>query len=279
MIEILKYQFVQNAIYSLLLASLACGIVGSFVVVKRISYIAGGIAHISFGGIGLGYFLGMDPILVTIPFSAGSAVGIGLLNRFTRLGEDIAIGILWAMGMAAGVLLIYLTPGYAPDLFGYLFGNVLAVPPSDLWVMFALDFAIILSVAAFFEYFKSVSFDETFANVRGINATAFYLFLLVLVALSVILLIKTIGVILVIAYLTIPAAIGRQFTHSLTRLMALSAAIGALFGLAGFAVSYFFDLPTGATIVIVMGAGFVAISALRRFAMRVATAKTDQEAG
>jgi len=264
MLEILQYTFVQNALAALLLASVACGVVGSFVVVKRISYIAGGIAHISFGGIGLGYFLGLDPVLVATPFSAASAVGIGLLNRFTKLGEDIAIGMLWAMGMALGVLLIYLTPGYAPDLFSYLFGNVLAVPQSDLWVMLALDAIIVASVAAFFEHFKAVSFDETFAEVRGISASAFYLFLLVLVALSVILLIKTIGVILVIAYLTIPAAIGRQFTHNLWRLMALSAFIGAFFGLAGFAFSYFFDLPTGATIVMAMGVGFAAISLARR---------------
>ncbi len=253
MLELLQYQFVQNAMVSLFLISAVCAVIGTFIVVKRISYIAGGIAHISFGGIGLGYFLGIDPIISAMPFTVICAIIIGVINKMTKIGEDIAIGIFWSLGMALGIVLIFLTPGYAPDLFSYLFGNILAVPPSELVILFILDVIVLIVTLMFFEHFKAVSFDETFAQVRGVKTNFFYLLLLVLISLSVIMLIKIIGVILVIAFLTMPASIAKQYSNNLHKLMIISAIICILAGLGGFWLSYYVNLPTGASIVLLLG--------------------------
>src|SRR4030043_230903 len=145
--ELFSYEFMRNALLAGLLAAIACGIVGVYVVVKKIVFISGGIAHTSFGGIGLGYLIGISPVLSAMFFTIASALGMGLITRKTRLPEDTAIGILWAMGMALGIIFIGLSPGYAPDLFSYLFGNILTVPSSDLILMIVLD-AIILAIVA-----------------------------------------------------------------------------------------------------------------------------------
>ena len=153
--EILQYEFMRNALIAAVLVNIACGIVGTYVVIKKIVFISGGISHAAFGGIGLGYFLGTNPIIVAIPFSMLSAIVIGLIGRRSRLNEDTAIGIIWAVGMASGILFINLTPGYAPDLFSYLFGNILTIPVYDLYIMLAMDLIIIIIVVLFFREFYS----------------------------------------------------------------------------------------------------------------------------
>ncbi|GAI70571.1 unnamed protein product [marine sediment metagenome] len=142
--EIFQYEFMRNAVIAAVLVNIACGIVGTYVVIKKIVFISGGISHAAFGGIGLGYFLGIPPIVAAIPFSLISAITIGLISKRSKLSEDAAIGIIWAVGMASGIIFINLTPGYAPDLFSYLFGNILTIPVSDLYIMFAMDLIIIL---------------------------------------------------------------------------------------------------------------------------------------
>jgi zinc transport system permease protein len=174
MMEVLQYEFMQNAIVAGLLAAIACGIVGTYVVVKRVIFISGGIAHASFGGIGLGYLASFSPVLGALIFSLASALGIGYITRRTRLPEDTAIGILWAIGMALGIIFIGMAPGYAPDLFSYLFGNILTVPNSDLLLMLILDIAIIGIVIAFYKEFLALSFDEVYSKVVGIPADAVY---------------------------------------------------------------------------------------------------------
>ena len=173
MIELIQYDFMRHALLAALLASVACGIIGVYVVVKRIVFISGGIAHAAFGGIGLGYFLGIEPLLGVVPFSIAAALSMGTVGRRTKIPEDTAIGILWAMGMALGVIFIGLTPGYAPDLFGYLFGSILAVPPADLLLMLCLDGAIILIVLAYYHEFQAISFDEEYATALGPRASAY----------------------------------------------------------------------------------------------------------
>ena len=243
----------QNALMAGLLAAVACGIVGVYVVVKKIVFISGGIAHASFGGIGLGYLLGINPVLGAMVFTIASALGIGLVTRRTRLPEDTAIGILWAMGMALGVIFIGLSPGYAPDLFSYLFGNILTVPVSDLILMLILDAVIIIIVFLFYKEFLFLSFDEEFSTVAGMPTERLYLLLLCLVALTVVVLIRVVGIILVIALLTIPAALARQFTHSLKKMMLLAVLAGAVFTFLGLWLSYLLDLASGATIILVSG--------------------------
>ena len=257
MIAALQYGFMQNALIAGVLASIACGIIGVYVVVKKIVFISGGIAHASFGGIGLGYFLGINPILGVIPFSIASALGIGVVSKRTKLPEDTAIGIIWVIGMALGVIFIGLTPGYAPDLFDYLFGNILFVSQTDILLMLILDAAIISIVFSLYKEFQAISFDEEFATTVGVPSERLYLLLLCMIALSVVVLIKVVGIILVIALLTIPAAMSRQFTHSMKRMMLLSILFCAIFTLFGLYLSFELNLASGATIVLFSGTAFL----------------------
>lgn len=252
MIEILQYEFMRNALAAAVLVSAACGIVGTYVVVRKIVFISGGVAHAAFGGIGLGYFLGLNPIVAAIPFSVASAITMGVISKKTKMEEDTAIGVIWAVGMALGILFIHLTPGYAPDLFSYLFGNILTVPRVDLVMMVILDAVIVVVVVVFYKEFLAISFDEEFSTVVGVP-TAMYLVLLCLVGLSVVVLIRVVGIILVIALLTMPAAIGRHYTYNINRLMILSTLIGVVITVTGLFISYVADLPSGATIVLLLG--------------------------
>jgi zinc transport system permease protein len=263
MMELLQYEFIRNAIMAGILASISCGIIGVYVVVKRIVFISGGIAHASFGGIGLGYYLGINPILGVLPFSIASALSMGWVSKRSRLPEDTAIGILWAMGMSIGIILVSLTPGYAPDLMTYLFGNILTVPFSDIVLMLVLDAIIILVVYSFYKEFLALCFDEEFATVRGVHAERLYLVLLCLIALTIVVLIRVVGIILVIALLTIPAAMSRQFTSNLKKMMLLSILFGAVFSSGGIWLSYLFDVPSGATIVLVMSAVYLLYSLVK----------------
>ena len=271
MIELLQYEFMRNAIFAAILASIACGVIGAYVVVKRITFISGAIAHAAFGGVGLGYFLGINPVLTLLPFSLVSALGIGFVSRRSKGPEDSAIGIFWAVGMALGIILIGLTPGYAPDLFSYIFGNILTVPLSDILMMLALDVVILISVALFYKEFLAVSFDEEYAEVSGVKVVFFYMFLLCLVAMTVVVLIRVVGIVLVIALLTIPAAIAKIYEcPSLRRMMLISAALGVFFTLSGLALSYFLNLASGATIVILAAVFYLAAVILpKRFPTKI----------
>jgi zinc transport system permease protein len=273
---IFQYEFMRNAIFAAVLVNIACGIVGTYVVIKRIVFISGGISHAAFGGIGLGYFLGVNPILTAIPFSVIAAVSIGYISKKTKVGEDAAIGIIWSVGMAMGIIFINLTPGYAPDLFSYLFGNILTVPVLDLIIMLALDFVIIIIVIFFHKEFAAISFDEEFSRVIGIPSKVLYLILLCMVALSVVVLIRIVGIILVIALLTIPASICRQFTYNVNKLIASSIVSGIIITIAGLLISYWLNLASGATIIILMGLIFLFSNLLKYFINLSVTKKKKQ---
>ena len=257
----------RNALIVGLLASVACGIMGTYVVSKRIVFISGGIAHASFGGIGLGYLIGINPVLGALVFAVASALGMGFLTRRTTLPEDTTIGIIWAMGMALGVIFIGLAPGYAPDLFGYLFGNILTVPSSDLFLLVLLDLIIIGVVIALYKEFLAICFDEEFGTVVGLPVETLYLLLLTMIALTVVVLLRVVGMILVISLLTIPAALARQFTHNIRTMMLLAVLFGAVFTLGGLWLSYVLDIASGATIIILSGIAmliYFVVSRIRR---------------
>jgi zinc transport system permease protein len=275
MIGILQYEFMQNAFLAALLAAIACGIIGTYVVVKRMVFISGGIAHASFGGIGIGYFMGINPIIGALAFTIASALGMGALVRRTKLAEDTAIGIFWAIGMSLGILFIAITPGYAPDLFSYLFGNILTVPASDLLLMITLDGVIILVVSLLYKEFTALSFDEEFSKVMGLPVERLYLTLLCLIALTVVLLIRIVGIILIIALLTIPAATARRFTSNLRKMMILAVALGIGFTFSGLWLSYAVDLPSGATIILVGGGVFLVSLGFLRLHGKVKETKQD----
>ena len=257
MLELFQYQFMQRALIAAVLVSISCGVVGSYVVIKKIVSLSGAISHAAFGGVGLGYFLGVNPVLAAIPFSIISAISIGGVKQITNISEDTAIGILWSVGMAIGVIFINLTPGYAPDLFSYLFGSILTVSNTDLYIMFVLDLVIIAIVFLFRREFLAVSFDEEFSNVVGLHALLVYMLLLSLVALSVVVLIKVVGVILLIALFTIPAAISKQYTYNLRNLMIIATILAIILTSLGLILSFIFNLASGATIVMVLAAAFL----------------------
>lgn len=253
MFEAFQFEFMRNAMLAGLLASVACGIVGVYVVVKKIVSMSGSIAHASFGGVGLGYLLKFNPVLGAMLFALLSALTMGLVTRRTRLPEDTATGILWALGMSLGVIFIGLSAGYAPDLMSYLFGNILTVPFSDILLMAGLDVIIVALVIAFYKEFLLLCFDEEFGTVVGMPVGALYLLLLCMVALTVVVLIRVVGMILVIAMLTFPAALARQFTRDIKKMMALAVAFGMLFTFGGLWVSYLLNLASGASIILLSG--------------------------
>jgi zinc transport system permease protein len=262
--DIFSYSFMQHALIASVLASIACGIVGVYVVVKRIVFISGGISHASFGGIGMGYYLGINPVVSATFFSLFSAILMGIIGRRSHLPEDSVIGIMWATGMSIGILFIGLSPGYAPDLFSYLFGSILTVPTPDLWLMAGLDGIIVVTVVYFFKEFQILMFDEEFARVQGLPVERLYIILLALIALTVVLLIRVVGIILVIALITIPAITARQYTTTIKSMMLLAILFGITFTITGLWLSYLWDLPSGATIILVSGTVFIGSLAYQR---------------
>jgi zinc transport system permease protein len=250
---LLEHAFLQQALLAGLLASIGCGLIGPFVVVKRITFLAGGIAHSVLGGMGAAVYFGLDPLLGALLAAVAAALLIGSVRLTWRTGEDTTIGALWAIGMAVGVIFISRTPGYATDLMSFLFGNILLVPTRELWFMAALDLLLLLAVLMFFRQFVAVAFDEEFARLRGVPVTFFYLLLLVLVAVTVVLMIQVVGLILVIALLTLPAAVAGQWTHSLSAMMLTAMLLGTALTGTGLGLAYAPDLPAGPTIILLAG--------------------------
>jgi zinc transport system permease protein len=251
MISVMALEFFRNALIAGFLASITCGIIGTYVVVKKMVALSGGVSHAAFGGIGLGYYAGIDPIIGAIVFSLAGALGMGMISLRARQHLDTLIGAIWAVGMAIGILFISLTPGYAPDLFSFLFGNILLVPVGDLVIMTVLAVMIVFVVIACYQVFLAVTFDEEYAMVLDIPVEIVYLLLLSLVALTVVMLIRIVGIILVIALLTLPAAISREYCSRLRNMMILSVFTGILATTGGIFLSYFLDVPSGATIILV----------------------------
>jgi len=256
MFGILEFEFFRNAVIAGMISSVVCGIIGSYVVVKRLVSMSGGLAHAAFGGIGLGYFLGIDPVAGAVVFTTGIALLIGVIREKLSQQVETLVGAVWAAGMALGILLIALAPGYAPDLFGFLFGNILLIPTGDLIVMGLLALVICGVVGLWFNQLMAVTFDEEYARVMNLPVTALILLLFLLIALTVVVLIRVVGIILVIALLTLPAAVAREFTQSIRAMMAVSIGFAAACSLGGLFLSYTLDVPSGATIILLAAAGY-----------------------
>ena len=251
MIEALSLGFMQNAILAGLLASLACGVIGALVVVNRVVFVAGGISHAAYGGVGLAFFLGLPVLPVTVAFSLGVAAIMAQVTFGRRERADTVVGVLWAAGMAFGIILMDLTHGYNVDLMSFLFGSILAVPQSDLWLMAGLDIVLLTLVAFFYRGFLAMSFDPEFAGLRGVPVRALHFLMLGMIAASVVMIIRVVGLILVIALLTIPPYLAEARSRSLGAMMAVGALYSALFCLVGLWLSYQFDLTSGASIIAV----------------------------
>lgn len=267
-----RYSFLQYALLTGVLASVACGIVGSYVVARRISYVAGAIAHFILGGMGAAHYMQVvhgwswfQPLYGAVISALIAAVIIALVSFHARQREDTVIGALWAIGMAIGVLFIARTPGYNQDLMSYLFGNILMVTPGDLWLIGILDLMVVLTGLLFYNQLQAVCFDEEFARLRGVNVELFYVILLCLTALTVVLLVTVVGIIMVIALITLPAAVAGHFTKTLGRMMVAATIWSLLFTTFGIAISYGPNLPAGATIIVLAGVIYILATILARF--------------
>lgn len=257
-----SHEFMRNALLTGVLASIACGFVGTLVVVRRISYIAGGISHCVLGGIGAAVYLErvhgwtfLSPLLGALVAALVAAFVIGAVSLRAKERVDTVIGAVWAIGMALGVLFLAKTPGYGVDLMSYLFGNILMVTPGDLWLIATLDAVVVVAGLLFYNQFLAISFDEEFAEARGLKVQSYYLLLLFLTALTVVLLVTVVGIVLVIALLTIPAAVAGRVSGKLSQMIALATVFSVAFTTGGIALSYGPNLPAGATIIVL--AGFV----------------------
>ena len=247
----------QNALIAGLLASVICGVMGTMVVVNRIVFLSGGIAHAAFGGIGLAFFFGWPYLVGTIGFSVIAALVMAIVTLKAKHRADTIIGVIWAIGMAIGILLLDLTPGYNVDLMSYLFGSILTVPDSDIWMMVAVAAVIFGVVTYFYNDYLALSYDEEFAQIRGVRVNTLYVLMIVMLALGVVMIIQVVGLILVIALMTIPPYIAEKYSKSLVSMMVLSSVLSALFTVIGLWLSYVFNLTSGASIIIVAGVGFL----------------------
>jgi zinc transport system permease protein len=254
--EVLQFEFMRNALSAGILVSITCGIIGTLVVVNRIVFISGGIAHAAYGGIGVAFYMGFPPFLGAALFSFVVSMVMGVASLRERQRVDAIIGVMWAVGMALGIILIDLTPGYNVDLMSYLFGSILTVVTTDIWLMLSLNMLLLLIVFIFYKEFLAVSYDEEFSFVVGIPVRTLYFVLLGMIALSVVMIIKIVGIILVIALISIPPYIAEKYTTSLGKMMVLSSILGIFFTLVGLWLSYRYDLTSGATIILVAGVGF-----------------------
>ena len=263
-LDFLQYDFMRNALAAGLAASGLCGIIGIYVILNKIVFISDGIAHAAFGGIGLGYFLGYDPLAFGIGSAVLTALGIGMVSSRARVSEDTAIGVFMATGMALGIMLLTLSQGYARDLYGYLFGNILAVTVSDVLLILAFTLIILALVFLLYKEFLVLSFDPIYGEAIGLPVQSLRLLLLGMVAFSVVILIKIVGIIMVIALLTIPGAISRQHMKGLPAIMAGSVFLGIIFVTIGLFISYLLDVPSGATIILTAALTFFLSTTLSR---------------
>jgi zinc transport system permease protein len=256
--DLFAYDFLRNALVASLLASVLCGAVGTLVVVKRLVALSGGISHAAFGGLGLCLFLGVDPRWGAAAVAVASALVLSRVEESRSGSRDATIGLLWAVGMAAGMLLMAKAPGTSPDIVSYLFGNVLAVRSSDVWLTAALAVVVLGVLAVFYKELLAVTFDETFARTQGVPVRSLLALLLVLVALSVVFLIQLVGIILVIALLTVPPLVALRLARSFLGVIAVATGVGMVMTVAGLVLSYLWDLPSGPTMVMV-GAAMLAV--------------------
>ncbi len=268
----LQFEFMRNALLAGLLVSLAAGVVGVYVVLNRVSTLGGGIAHSAYGGVGMAYFFGFDPLLGGMVFSLLAALGMKLVQQRTRQRADTLIGVLWAVGMAVGIIFVDRSPGYKVDLMSFLFGSILAVSPSRIGLIAVLDLLVLLTVAALYHNLLSISYDETFAAVRGVPVQAISLILTALIALTVVMMMRVVGLILVIALLTLPAAIANLFARTMRQMMLLASLLGAVFTLTGLWLSYSYNLTSGAAIILIAAAAYMLALAVRQALKRNAFA-------
>ena len=266
--SLLAYDFMRNALYASLLVGIVCGLVGTLVVLNRIVFLGGGIAHAAYGGIGLAYYFGQDPLLGAILFSILSALGMGVVHLRTKTRSDTLIGVMWSIGMAVGIIFVSLTPGFKADLMSYLFGSLLAVSAGDLRGMALVALLVGAFVAIFFRSLQAISYDEVFSTVRNVPVSALYLLMLVMIGLTVVAAMRVVGLIMVIAMLTIPPAVAGLFLKDMKGMMLLSIGLSWLFSALGLLVSFTLNLQAGSVIILVAALSYLAAAGIKKLTTR-----------
>ena len=262
-LELFQYTFFRHAFFAAGLAAISCGIIGTYIVSKRMVFITGRITHASFGGIGIAYYLGLNPIFGAAVFALLTALGIENLTKKAEIRNDSVIAILWSLGMAIGIIFVYLTPGYAPNLMSYLFGSILTVNSADLIYLCILSLLIILFFSFFYRIILFIAFDEQFAITRRAPVNLFNYLIIILISLTIVLNIKIVGIILVLSLLTIPQNAANLFTKDFRKIIYLSIIIGFGGSFIGLIISYLLDIPSGATIIFSLAGLYLILRLLR----------------
>ncbi|MBW9199076.1 metal ABC transporter permease [Bacteroidales bacterium SW299] len=251
LIELLQYTFFQHALLGSLFASIACGIIGTYIVTRRLVFISGGITHASFGGIGIGLYAGVSPILSAAVFSVLSAFGVEWLSKRSDMREDSAIAVFWTFGMAVGIIFSFLAPGFTPDLSSYLFGNILTITQSDIWMLAILSGVLTLFFSIFLRPILAIAFDREFARSQRMPVAAFEYMLMMFIALTIVACLRMVGIVLAISLLTLPQMTANLFTHNFKRIIWLSILLGYASCIGGLFLSYSLQVPSGASIIFV----------------------------
>ena len=265
--EILQYTFFQNAILASLLIAIACGIVGTYIVSRRIVFISGGITHASFGGLGIGFYLGINPLLSALVFSILSAFGVEYLSHsgdYRRIREDSVIAAIWSLGMAIGVIFIFLTPGYTPSLSAFLFGNILTITKIDLLWMLILAITVLLVYIFGRKIIIYTAFDRNFALTQGLPVRFIEYMMMIIIATTIVLSIRLIGIMLLMSLITIPQMTANMFTSNYNKITITSCILGFSGCISGLFLSYFFNIPSGAFIILVLIVIFLIAKAIPR---------------
>ena len=261
--EILSYSFFQNALLGVLFVSIAAGIIGTYVVSRRMVFITGGITHACFGGLGLGFFLGINPIAMAAVFAIAAATGVEWMSTRQNVRQDSAIGVIWALGMALGTLFIFLSPGYVPELTSFLFGNVLTITSTDI-ILFAAYLVVLLAFfAVFYPQILLCAFDPDFAATRRLKVSAINLAMTIMIAICIVLTIRLIGIMLLMSLLTMPQMIAEMFTNRFHHMMIISSLVSIACSVLGIFCSYWIAVPASATIVLTLVAAYAMARIIR----------------
>lgn len=272
--ELLSYDFFQNALIGSLLASIACGIIGTYIVIRRLVFVSGGITHASLGGIGLGIYAGVNPILAAMLFSILSAFGIEWLASKQGIREDSAIAALWSLGMAIGIIFIYMTPGFAPNISDYLFGNILTITSTDILSLGILSFVLILLYLLFRREILYTAFDPDFAKTRNLPVNFIKYMMMMFIAITIVMSIRLVGIVLLMSILTIPQMTANLFTANFGKMIWLSILIGFLGCIVGLFLSALLDVPSGVFIIFTQIVAFLVTRCIVRYFQKRAQINT-----
>ena len=260
--EILEYRFLSNALTASVLSGIVCGLIGTYIVCRRLVFLSGGITHSSFGGIGIAYYFGLNPIMGALVFAVLSALGIEWASDRGRMREDSAIGIFWSVGMAIGIIFIYLTPGYAPNLMSFLFGSILTVTTADIIALAGLAALLLVLFGVYMRQIFYIAFDREFAQSQGIPVRFVSYMMSLLVAMSIVFSIRSVGIVLLISLLTIPAVVVNSLTHDYRKIAVWAAVVAVAGNIAGLWFSYNLNIPAGAATIFVLAVTLIVVKLL-----------------